>query len=342
MSLFRLSIITSFLVVIVGCQMPVSGSGTKASSSESTVSYDSVENFEESSSQLLTNTDHSSFAEKNEIIVLDALGGEDIEASDEVIVETEVFQEEFIGIDSLQDEVVEVESSQQEVITLNEVVEASEKEIGDLTNSNLVDEANLEVAISTEVEVSEHNQREEDIANEETALAILPPIAKSDNYTINQSQFQRLNILENDINIDGEVKITIESQANNGLVELSNDGYVTYSPNELFFGKDEFVYKVTNQNGESSIASTALNVLCEINCSTTFKLSWDESLSPDVIGYNVYLGRSSDELDTVFELGNVSQFEFLAESKGAYYFAVAAVNSQGMESELTQSVYGVF
>jgi len=326
--------------------MPVSGSSSKVSANENTISQDSVENYEESGSQFLADTDHLSFVEEDVIKVQEVEEQEVIEVIDEKIVEVEVLQEEFAGIEATQDEVdeevVEINTSQEEIIILEETILTSSMEIGDFVDSNLADEVVLEVPILTGTEDSVREENDEDITSNKVELVSLPPIAKSDNYNINQSQFQRLNILENDTNIDGEVKITIESQAKNGFVELSNDGYVTYSPNEFFVGKDEFVYKVTNQNGESSIASTSLNVQCEVNCTATFKLSWDESLSPDVIGYNVYLGRSSDELDTVFELGSVSEFEFLAENRGVYYFAVAAINSKGMESELTQSIYGVF
>ena len=52
-------------------------------------------------------------------------------------------------------------------------------------------------------------------------------------------------VLENDYDPDGvEITAVIASSPENGTVELSNDGSFTYSPDENFYGKDQFTYHV--------------------------------------------------------------------------------------------------
>ena len=168
------------------------------------------------------------------------------------------------------------------------------------------------------------------------------PVARTDIFTLKQSQVEILNILENDDGVGDGVQISLISQAKGGVVSILNNGFVSYTPYVSYFGDDEFIYKITDQNGDFSTASVALNIECENKCMRTFMLGWEASQSMDVIGYNVYMGRSSDAFDTVFELGNGVEFAYLADKKGEYFFAVSAVNVEGMESELTRTVIGLF
>jgi hypothetical protein len=74
------------------------------------------------------------------------------------------------------------------------------------------------------------------------------------------------------------------------------------------------------------------------------ELSWmpptentDGSALTDLAGYQIRYGRSSTELGETINLTNPSLNRYLVESLtvGTWYFAVAAVNSQGVSSVLS-------
>ncbi len=69
-------------------------------------------------------------------------------------------------------------------------------------------------------------------------------------------------VLENDYDPDGvEITAVIASSPENGTVELSNDGSFTYSPDENFYGKDQFTYHVADAFGQAPPAFVVINVI---------------------------------------------------------------------------------
>lgn len=129
------------------------------------------------------------------------------------------------------------------------------------------------------------------------------PIAQTDYFFLNQSGWEIIDVLVNDTGVGDKVQIFIISQAVNGVVSVRDDGLVSYVPNMSYFGKDEFLYEIIDQDGDSSIASVILDIECTSDCTSKFILTWEASKSEDIVGYNVYMGRGPDELSAVFELG---------------------------------------
>ncbi|MBL9135107.1 MAG: tandem-95 repeat protein [Verrucomicrobiales bacterium] len=69
------------------------------------------------------------------------------------------------------------------------------------------------------------------------------------------------------------------------------------------------------------------------------RLAWDPNPEPDIAGYKVYRGSASRAYTSVDEVGNVTSFDPAGLSTGVtYYFAVTAVNLQGMESPFSDEV----
>lgn len=168
------------------------------------------------------------------------------------------------------------------------------------------------------------------------------PLAKVDSFLVEQGKAKELDVLANDSGVNEDVQISFISLPKNGDVVVNLDGNVTYTPNGDYFGIDSFIYQVVDKDGESSVATAAIDVECIAKCSRVFNLSWEPSVSADVASYKVYYGTDATNLDQVVALTNVTNYEHFVDVKGEYYFAVSAVNDQNKESELTETVLGVF
>ena len=166
-------------------------------------------------------------------------------------------------------------------------------------------------------------------------------MARADSYSLLQNGTKKVSVLENDMSLGDQVKISSVSVPDNGVAEIDGDNSIIYSPMLDYFGVDNFVCQVTASNGGSSSVTVTLQIKCLVNCSYLFKVSWELSISPDVVGYKAYVGgykayvgKNNHSYSDVITVETVTQFDYLAEEKGTFYFAVSAVNQWGMESEL--------
>lgn len=103
------------------------------------------------------------------------------------------------------------------------------------------------------------------------------PVALNDSSSVLEDQSVQINVLNNDSDIDGSLKIVSTSAASNGQV-LSNGSTITYVPNANFFGKDSFTYTVS----DGSLTTSA-------------------SVSIDVISVNDKPSAKSDQTSTAYE-----------------------------------------
>ncbi|MBL1409531.1 T9SS type B sorting domain-containing protein [Sphingobacterium faecale] len=95
-----------------------------------------------------------------------------------------------------------------------------------------------------------------------TKLTNAPPKAMDDYVTLIYGTEKEINVLENDIAgsspiITNSVQVTIPPA--NGTVRVI-DGKIIYTPNPQFLGVDEFEYKITDENGLTSIAKVYVTV----------------------------------------------------------------------------------
>lgn len=68
----------------------------------------------------------------------------------------------------------------------------------------------------------------------------------------------------------------------------------------------------------------------------TFELSWDASVSPGIVGYNIYQGTISQDYTNEISVGDVTNVTLTNGNPWLkYYFAAAAVNAQGIQSALS-------
>lgn len=105
-----------------------------------------------------------------------------------------------------------------------------------------------------------------------------------------------IDVLENDIGVDGDVAVEFADSPVAGLAEDLGDGRFQYTPADLYIGADAFRYKVTNEAGDSAEATVSIDVGCE-ECmnGANVRLRWAPNDPVEqVIGYRVYFGLTED------------------------------------------------
>lgn len=96
-----------------------------------------------------------------------------------------------------------------------------------------------------------------------------PPEAKDDiAVTEEDTPLLNIDVLANDSDIDNEGRylyldtflVTSVTQGKNGRVTINPDSSLSYSPNENFFGSDEFTYTIRDNKGDSDTARVRITV----------------------------------------------------------------------------------
>ena len=88
------------------------------------------------------------------------------------------------------------------------------------------------------------------------------PVATADNASTDEDVAVVINVLLNDQDKDGDsLSVTHVTQGFNGLVEINNDGTLTYMPEPNFNGSDSFSYTVSDDKGGSAIATVTISVI---------------------------------------------------------------------------------
>jgi len=168
------------------------------------------------------------------------------------------------------------------------------------------------------------------------------PIARSDYYIVAPSFTNTIDVIANDEGLGDGVKLSILEFPEYGSLELLNNNELFFTPNDDYFGLDNFVYQLVDSDGEMSIATVQLNIKCLRDCTRVFNLSWEPSISFGVAAYRVYVGKAVDQLHAIFDIGDITNFDYTANQKGEYFFAISAFNFEGIESELSEVIKGVF
>jgi len=167
-------------------------------------------------------------------------------------------------------------------------------------------------------------------------------IANDDYFVVKQNEKSMVNLLGNDIGILKNTEVEVLTSPKHGEVILANNGKVQYKPNKDYFGDDDFIYQLIDDEGNKHLANASIKIKCVEKCQQSFSLSWRESQSRDIIGYKIYVGRALDKFDQTFTVKNKTNFKYIASQKGDYYFAIKAFNHQKVESDYSGIIRGVF
>src|SRR5690349_16967665 len=72
----------------------------------------------------------------------------------------------------------------------------------------------------------------------------------------------------------------------------------------------------------------------------TVNLAWDANTEPNLTGYNLYYGTSSGVYSNKVGVGKVTSYSVTLPNGGPYFFALTAVNAEGLESDFsTEATY---
>lgn len=115
----------------------------------------------------------------------------------------------------------------------------------------------------------------------------------SDGISIMAGTSVAIPILDNNtVAAQGSVRLTIDVHPSEGsIIETSQSGVVVYRAPDNFTGTDSFVYSLTDESGNVSVASINIHVACT-DCTSYagLRLSWPANAESDVESYRVFFG----------------------------------------------------
>ena len=128
-----------------------------------------------------------------------------------------------------------------------------------------------------------------------------------------------------------------------GMLQKSTQVSVSVNPAGLATGSYTATVTITTANSKSIQLPVTLTVISATTSGPT-NLSWDPSLSTDVVGYNLYIGTASGSYSFTIDVGLVTSYTLNnLEVGNTYYFAVTAYDSSRLESgfsnELSKSIF---
>ena len=94
------------------------------------------------------------------------------------------------------------------------------------------------------------------------------PVAGDDGYATDEGNTLdvpglalAIGVLENDTDVDNDALTTVlDDDVENGSLTLNSDGSFTYTPNEGFFGSDQFTYHAYDGTDSSNVATVTITV----------------------------------------------------------------------------------
>jgi hypothetical protein len=96
-----------------------------------------------------------------------------------------------------------------------------------------------------------------------------PPEAVADTYTVTEDVPRILDVLANDSDADGDsLSAMIVDGPAHGTLDFNDDGSLTYTPDEDYFGSDGFTYKANDGTDDSAVTSVGIDVLPENDAPT--------------------------------------------------------------------------
>ena len=122
------------------------------------------------------------------------------------------------------------------------------------------------------------------------------PLASSDSASTNMNQKITVAVLNNDSGLqDTPLDVTVSGKPAHGTVSINGNNAITYTPDADYSGQENFSYRVTDADGDVSLATVTINVICASGCTeaaSKVTLTWNPSPG-DVLGYRVRYGTTA-------------------------------------------------
>lgn len=88
-----------------------------------------------------------------------------------------------------------------------------------------------------------------------------PPVANDDVAVTDEDVAVTVDVLANDANLmDTPIVVSVQTPPSNGTVVVNADRSITYTPQANFYGVDSFQYRVTDRDGEFSVATVNVTI----------------------------------------------------------------------------------
>jgi hypothetical protein len=163
------------------------------------------------------------------------------------------------------------------------------------------------------------------------------PVANADSASVDSGSSVEIKVLANDTGLgDGGLGLHISGAPSLGTATVAG-GSIVYTPNATAFGNDGFTYKLVDSNGDVAYGSVSVQVTCA-SCMKTVTASWNPNSESDLKGYYLYHGIESGNYADRIWVGNVTQYQYALNTSGTHYFAVTAVNQDGLESGYSSEI----
>ncbi|UWQ93542.1 tandem-95 repeat protein (plasmid) [Rhodobacteraceae bacterium M382] len=141
------------------------------------------------------------------------------------------------------------------------------------------------------------------------------PVANDDVATTDEDTPVDIDVLANDSDVDAtDILMAMSFSADNGTVDLNNDGTLRYTPNANFFGTDTITYTVMDDSGAANNSDTAtvtvtVNPVNDAPVTTPGTVVADEVDGTFLINLNDYV--------TDVDIGDALSFSNIGISRGA-------------------------
>ncbi len=169
------------------------------------------------------------------------------------------------------------------------------------------------------------------------------PVARPDYVSLPGNADKLVKVLANDRGLGDGVVMNIVGPPQNGTARVV-EGKILYKPNKGYTGTDSLIYRLTDKNGDVTTATVSLDVQCQANCQPELRLqlSWRESPSFNIKAYKLHIWDSAMNYLDIVNVGNKTQYEYILNNAGEFYFAVSAINARNIESTLSEVIHVVF
>ena len=174
--------------------------------------------------------------------------------------------------------------------------------------------------------------------NESCAVRTVGPslptlAANSDIVSIEAGSTKAISPLRNDVVPHrSSTEFSIDVEPNAGVVQASNGGVVVYTAPDNYQGSDSIIYSLTDQSGNTSVASVDFEIDCPL-CKDYkgLRLSWPANPdSENIDGYRVFFGPD-ENINTSTMLSEVQASQFSDSTPQTVYSLAGDLNVSGNE-----------
>ncbi len=170
------------------------------------------------------------------------------------------------------------------------------------------------------------------------------PIATDDSISASQdSLITIISVLDNDSDAEGDTLVVIAATSSNGVVNVNDDGSLSYTANKGFSGTDTISYSISDGNGGTSDAMVTVTIeqqnIAPIAVDDSYTFAYQPTLDLDVLsndlaseGDTISLSAASSEFGHIEISGDRLLFSPEAQATGSFVLTYSIVNTSNQSA----------